>query len=100
METAGNGDALVTILVTLLAVTLSTKIFLETAGNGNALVTIFYSGLASGITDSWMVTDVIALPLTRAWGAKGGTEGCNESWVGVGPSAARGSTIGGRWAHA
>ena len=38
----------------------------------------FHPGLVSGITDSWMVTDVIALPLARARGAEGPAEGLPE----------------------
>ena len=45
----------------------------------------FYPVLVSGITESWMVTDVIALPLARAWGAEGpaeyGPEGKPRGWA-------------------
>ena len=38
----------------------------------------FYPVLVSGITESWMVTDVIALPLARARGAEGPAKGLPE----------------------
>ena len=41
----------------------------------------FYPVLVSGITESWMVTDVIALPLARARGAEGPAEGKPRGWA-------------------